>query len=160
MTAVPRLTGCLLLIVVTGLLPGWTSPGAVRQAQASARMAGVGVQISAAKPNLVTVKVAMLPYISFAPFYIAQEEGFFAQQGLKVELVNIADQVNIIPALASGQVDVSSGLVSAGILNTIKQSGTIKIVADKGYIDPTSCDGGPRDWVGQQRVGRLRGPAS
>ena len=88
----------------------------------------------------MTVKVVTLPFISFAPFYIADQEGFFAEQGIDVELVNMTQQQEIMPALASGQVDVASGLVSAGILNTIAKSGDVKVVADKGYIDPQGCD--------------------
>jgi NitT/TauT family transport system substrate-binding protein len=49
-------------------------------------------------------------------------------------------QQEIVPALASGQVDVASGLMSAGILNTIAKGGKIQIVADKGFIDPEGCD--------------------
>jgi NitT/TauT family transport system substrate-binding protein len=121
-----RSLGFLLLILVVSLLPtGGTASSATPHAAGS---------------PLVTIKVAMLPYISFAPFYIAQDEGYFAQQGLKVELVNLADQVDIIPALSSGQVDVSSGLISAGVLNTIAQGSKIQIVADKGYIAPKACD--------------------
>ncbi len=85
------------------------------------------------------VRVVTLPYISFAPFYIAAEEGYFAEQGLEVELVSMAIQAEVLPALVSGQVEVSSGLVSAGIFNTIARGGNIQIVADKGFMDPEGC---------------------
>lgn len=104
-----------------------TVPSAVASAAASAG-------------SNVTIKVVTLPFISFAPFYIADAEGFFAEQGIDIELVNMTQQAEIMPALASGQVDVASGLVSAGILNTIAKGANIKIVADKGYIDPQGCD--------------------
>jgi ABC-type nitrate/sulfonate/bicarbonate transport system substrate-binding protein len=38
-------------------------------------------------PQPVELKVVILPYISFAPYFIAAEEGFFEEQGLKVEFV-------------------------------------------------------------------------
>lgn len=81
------------------------------------------------------IKVAILPYLSFAPFFVAIQEGYFEKQGLEVELIKLSPR-EIIPALALGQVDVSAGLVSAGLLNTIAKGGQVKIVADKGYIDP------------------------
>ena len=87
----------------------------------------------------VSLKVVTLPFISLAPFHIAYEEGFFAEQGLDVELVNMTVQRDIVPALASGQVDVASGLLSAGIFNTIAKDAKIQIVADKGYTDPDGC---------------------
>lgn len=81
------------------------------------------------------IKVAMLPYLSFGPFFVAIQEDYFAEQQLEVELIDLSPR-EIIPALALGQVDVSAGLVSAALLNTIAKGGQIKIVADKGYIDP------------------------
>lgn len=89
--------------------------------------------------ELTTVKVVMRPFISFGPFYIAEEEGFFAEQGLDVEFVDMIVQRDMLPALASGQADVASGLLSAGTFNAIAKSGNIQIVADKGYSDPNGC---------------------
>ncbi len=86
-----------------------------------------------------TVKVVTLPFITFAPFYIALEEGFFAEQNLEVELVDMRIQEEILPALSSGQVDISSGLVSVGMFNAIARGGNFKITADKGYVDPEGC---------------------
>jgi NitT/TauT family transport system substrate-binding protein len=86
----------------------------------------------------VKLKVAVQPFITFVPYYIAQQEGYFAEQGLEVELVNFEQSEQVVPALASGQVDVSSGLVSAGMFNAIAKSGNMMITSDKGYIDPDS----------------------
>lgn len=83
------------------------------------------------------IKVAILPYLSFAPFFVALQEDYFAEQQLEVELVDLSPR-EIIPAVALGQVDVSAGLVSAALLNTIAKGGNLRIVADKGYIDPAA----------------------
>lgn len=85
------------------------------------------------------IKLVTLPFISFAPFFIAVEEGFFADQGLDVELVAMSGMRDVVPALATGEVDVASGLVSAGVLNAIAREGDIRYVADKGFIDPDGC---------------------
>ena len=86
-----------------------------------------------------TVRVVILPFLSFAPFYIAIEEGYFADQGIEVELVNLSQQQEILPALSSGQVDVSSGLMSAGVINAIAGGGELLVVANKGYIPADGC---------------------
>lgn len=88
----------------------------------------------------VSLKVASLPFIAFAPFFIAQEEGYFQEQGLEVELVNLVQGQDALTALISGEVDVSAGLLSAGILNPIARGTNLRVVADKGYIDPQGCD--------------------
>lgn len=87
----------------------------------------------------MAIKVALLPFMSFAPFFIAQEEGIYERNGLEVEFVQIANPQDIIPAVTQGQVDASSGFVSVGFLNTVAKGGKIRIVSDKGYIDPAGC---------------------
>lgn len=87
----------------------------------------------------VTVKVVTLPFITFAPYYIGIEEGYFEKYGIEAELVDFTVQEEILPALSSGQVDVSSGLVSAGMFNAIARGAEIRITADKGYVDPEGC---------------------
>lgn len=87
----------------------------------------------------VTVKVVTLPFITFAPYKIGVEEGYFDKYGIDVELVDFTVQEEILPALSSGQVDVSSGLVSAGMFNAIARGAEIKITADKGYVEPDGC---------------------
>ncbi len=87
----------------------------------------------------VTVKVVTLPFITFAPYYIGLEEGYFEHYGIDVELVEFTVQEEILPALASGQVDVSSGLVSAGMFNAIARGSDIRITSDKGFVDSDSC---------------------
>lgn len=111
---------------------------AVQSERAAAPAPSTAAQ-STKSTELTKVRALILPYITFAPFYIAQEEGFFRAQGIEVEFVNMQQAQEVIPALASGQVDVSSGLLSAGMFTTIAKGGRIAIVADKGYIDPAGC---------------------
>lgn len=85
------------------------------------------------------ITVAILPYISYTPFFIAEEEGFYAEQGLDVKFVEFTRTSELIPALASGQLDVAAGLLTAGTLNAIAREGQIRYVADKGYNDPEGC---------------------
>ena len=51
----------------------------------------------------------------------------------------MTDQQDTLPALISGQVDVTSGQLSSGMFNSISRGGKLKLVADKGYIDPKAC---------------------
>jgi NitT/TauT family transport system substrate-binding protein len=94
---------------------------------------------STAEVAMDQLKVIILPYITYAPYYIAIEEGYFAEQGIEVEVVNMTVTEEVMPALSSGQVDVAGPLVSAGVLNAIARGADVEIVADKGYIDPEGC---------------------
>ncbi|WP_129677443.1 ABC transporter substrate-binding protein [Candidatus Chloroploca sp. Khr17] len=93
----------------------------------------------AAAPAPKTLKVLILPFLSFAPYFIAQENGYFAEQGLEVEFVQMQQGTEAIPALVQSQIDVYGGFINAGLLNAISQDVNVKLVADKGYIATTSC---------------------
>jgi NitT/TauT family transport system substrate-binding protein len=85
------------------------------------------------------LQVVVLPFLSFAPFFIAQDEGYFAEQNLEVEFVQFDDSAAAIPALAQGDLDVVSGFISVGTLNAIASGEELKIVTDKGYMNPAGC---------------------
>lgn len=94
---------------------------------------------SEATPEPVKLKVIVLPYVSYAPFFIAQDDGYFSEQGLEVEFIRLDKTAEAIPALAQGQVDVAAGLMEVSTLNAIAKGSKIKYVADKGYIPPDHC---------------------
>jgi NitT/TauT family transport system substrate-binding protein len=93
-----------------------------------------------AAPAPVHLKVMVLPYLSYAPLYIAQEEGYFKEQALEVEFLRMDDTGESITALAQGQLDISTGTIEISVLNAIGKGIHIKYVADKGYFDPNQCD--------------------
>jgi len=92
-----------------------------------------------AQPEPATLRVVLLPFLSHAPFFIAEEEGYFAEQGLRIEFVRLARLVEAIPTLAEGDLDVVGGALDVALLNAIARGAKIKFVADKGYISATGC---------------------
>ena len=92
------------------------------------------------KPEPVKLKVLVLPYMGYAPFFIAQEEGYFAEQGLEIEFVKMSGgSSKVIPALIQGELDVSAGTVNIGVLNALIRGGALKIVADMAHIASSGC---------------------
>jgi NitT/TauT family transport system substrate-binding protein len=87
----------------------------------------------------VKIKVGMFPYSSYAPLYYAQAEGYFTEQGLEVEFVDFTKQPDAVAALAAGQIDVTGGVLDAASLSAIAVGSGVKIVADKGYVDPNAA---------------------
>jgi NitT/TauT family transport system substrate-binding protein len=94
---------------------------------------------TAPTPALTTVKVAYLPTSSFGPIYIAQDEGYFARQGITVELVKFQSGSMALPLLLDGSIAVVGGPISPAYINAIAKGGHIQIVADKGSITPGAC---------------------
>lgn len=100
---------------------------------------------------LTPIKAVVLPYISSGPLFIAQEEGFFTEQGLAVEFVHMDTGSGPLPALAQGEIDVAASGPTAGLFNAVANDAHIRIVADKGNFDPNGCTFvallAPPDWV-------------
>lgn len=110
-----RLVRALVLVVVVA---GW-----------------VGQAASAA----TTVRVVVAPYLSNAPLFIAEEEGYFAAEGLRLELVSMARGAAAVPALLTGDLEVLAGVINAGVLNAVARGGNLRLVANKGYVATDGC---------------------
>jgi NitT/TauT family transport system substrate-binding protein len=82
------------------------------------------------------VRVADLLAISNAGVYLAIERGFFREQGIRNEVSTFASAAKVLPALASGEMEVAAGSPSAGFFNGVAQGATFRIVADKGQNRP------------------------
>lgn len=122
----------------------------------------------------VKLTVQVLPFLSYAPFYIAEAEGFFEEQNLDVEFIRTARSVDGVPMVISGDLDVYASANNIAYLNAVASGENIRVVADRGYIDPDGCtylglvarneilssgrlEGGPEEMNGVRIV---RSPAS
>ncbi|HEY7065290.1 MAG TPA: ABC transporter substrate-binding protein [Chloroflexota bacterium] len=73
-----------------------------------------------------------LPYIiADAGVYIAQERGYFAAEGLHVDMVQAQSSSGLLPLLASNQVQFGSSSLDPAVLNAVLRGINIKIVEDK-----------------------------
>jgi NitT/TauT family transport system substrate-binding protein len=103
-------------------------------------LAGVGLTalgaflLSSAAFAADQVKVSVYQSVSDAGIYIAADKGYFTEQGIAIETVQLDSASSVVTALASGQVDVAGGAPSAAIYNASRQGIGIKIVADKGSM--------------------------
>lgn len=87
--------------------------------------------------NLQVVKVATAEGSpSYAGLYLGQALGYFKQQGIQIQEVPFASGADEMTGLASGQIDVAQGLVSAGLINLENKGFPIQIVADAGRNYP------------------------
>ncbi len=85
---------------------------------------------------VVTLKVAYIPLQSWGPLFIADKEGLFARQGIRIEWVPFAGAAEAVAPLIQGQIDVAAGAASAGFFNAVARGERIRIVADKGHVGP------------------------
>jgi len=82
------------------------------------------------------LRVGALRLTSSAPLFIAVEKGYFADEGLNVELKFMRSAQPVAMALASGDVDVGATGLTAGLYNAAANGLKVSIVADKGRVWP------------------------
>lgn len=87
-------------------------------------------------PDLGALQIAYVPVIGFAPFFVAADKGYFAEQGLQVELQSVRNVDEMIAPLSTGQLDMTIMAVTTGFLNAMNQKLDFRIVAGVG--DPTA----------------------
>lgn len=95
------------------------------------------LSFDAAATELLKVPVGISPVMSSAAMFIAKERGYFAEEGIDVDINPFkASGAKMVPFLATGQLFVAGGNVNAGMYNAIAQDIPIKIVSDKGTVTP------------------------
>jgi NitT/TauT family transport system substrate-binding protein len=132
--------------------------------------AGAGVRAlpasAASRPVLGrTVRVGWTGSLCEAATFAAHDAGFFAHEGLDVELVKLRDQREAIDAIASGQIDATAGLLYAWLtpiergldvrLSAGLHGGCVRLIAgrDTGITELESVKGAT---IATDRIG---GPA-
>jgi len=98
-----------------------------------ALIAALSVAASPASAQ-TTVRVASAGIASDIGFFLALKKGYFRDEGLSVELTQMANAPQMIGPLGMGQLDVGAGTVAASLYNAVAQNITIRAVADKGSM--------------------------
>lgn len=102
-----------------------SKPAASAQASAAA-----GTQSNPAPLNPpVKVRWAVNGLIGEAGIFIAQERGYFKEEGLDVDLQVFRSFTEEVPQLAVGQIDFGNGGLNSDIFNAINRDIPLKIVA-------------------------------
>lgn len=86
--------------------------------------------------GLKVVKVAFDDAPSEAGIILADKLGYFEKQGIKIKYVKFTSGSDELSAVVSNQVDVSRGIINAGLFNAVSQGVGIKLVADGGHNTP------------------------
>ncbi|MDD7935622.1 ABC transporter substrate-binding protein [Actinomycetospora straminea] len=121
--------------------------------------AGPGDQESAGAPERATLRVGVLTIVDTASFYLAQERGFFRDEGLIVEPVVAQGGAASIPEIVGGGLDVTFGNYVSFFLAQQQGAGRFRLISDGYQAGPntfalvTRPDGtvrSPRDLAGRR----------
>ena len=135
-----------LLLVLVGCQPTSTaSPAAPTAAPAasgpaagapSAPVTAVPQPTAAAVPSGPpdVVKVADAKALTSAGLYVALEKGYYRDQNIDLQLETVAGGADVVPFLATGDLDINLGAISVGLFNAFDRGADIRIVAPAGIM--------------------------
>jgi NitT/TauT family transport system substrate-binding protein len=86
-----------------------------------------------ADDQTVNVGVVQLPI--FAPLYVADAKGYFADEGLTVNIQNVKSGQDAIPLAASGKLDAVLAGFAAGMFSAIQSGLDVRVVGSMGVAD-------------------------
>ncbi len=78
--------------------------------------------------DLVTIRMGYVPVMIYAPLFVAQERGYFADEGLNVELTPLQGGSDSVVQLAAGNFDAAVGGAGAGLFNAAQRGIEFTIV--------------------------------
>lgn len=100
--------------------------------------------VACTKPDateFTVVRIADRGFLTNGPIYIADEEGYFADERIKLQYSEPPRASSqIIPLLERGDIDVLAPSLSAAFYAAVGQGARSRIVADRGHVAPTGCD--------------------
>jgi NitT/TauT family transport system substrate-binding protein len=91
--------------------------------------------------------------------FIAMDRGYFRDEGIETEIVPFSSSPDLIPALATGEIQTAGSSANAAFFNAAARGLNLKVVADKGGCAPGACayalvvrkdlvdSGAVRDWA-------------
>ena len=121
-----RRAAALLAVITLGAGCSRTEPSAI------------GGDRAPSSSHLTTLRMNVIPSLSYSAFMIAKAEGFFEQEGIDAQFVGV-DANQLVLAATTGELDVVSLPVRPGMFNAMLRGVHLQIVADKGHSEPGPC---------------------
>lgn len=89
----------------------------------------VAVSLPATGAELVKATFGYVAVTNFAPVYVAKELGYFAEQGLDVDVKAFAGGAEMVTDLATGRLDVGMGGAGPGLFNAVDRGLPLTVIA-------------------------------
>ncbi len=113
-----------------------TAPASQPSTESPAAQSGTQSPVSAVPQSTTKVTYGEVGSASDAGVYIADAKGYFRDQGIELAKVRFQTAADMVAPLGTGQLDVGGGAPSAGLMNAVAREVSVKIVADKGNMNP------------------------
>jgi len=82
------------------------------------------------------VRVGEGPFITGGGFFVANAHGYFKKMGLDIQVKKFNDGALAVPAILSGELDITLMTANASFFNSIAKGAPLVIVLDRGHNRP------------------------
>ncbi|HLH26316.1 MAG TPA: ABC transporter substrate-binding protein [Chloroflexota bacterium] len=130
----PLLASLLLAAGCSPASPRTTSsPGGAPTSAPAAPGSLAPAPTTAAAPPAQTVRYGYNPILSGAPIYLAQDRGYFAEQGFTVDYTPFDSAALMVAPVAAGQLDAMPAAPSPSLFNALARGVPIKALAAQSW---------------------------
>ena len=121
------------LVIIGGVVLSGPRGGAAR-----APVAEAAGGVTAAQPGAQSTRVrgAVVEAITNAGLYIAMDKGYFAEQGIDIDLSRFPGTDAYLASLATSELDFGTVDMNAGLFNALGRGIDLRLVADRGHTPP------------------------
>ncbi|HLI27233.1 MAG TPA: ABC transporter substrate-binding protein [Chloroflexota bacterium] len=130
----------LALLVVTCLFALGANEPALGGRSSTAALAAVA---PGPLPQPRQVRTGMILSIANTPFYIAQERGYFAAEGLAWQYEPVQVTAEAVAQVGAGNLDAATVTVGAAVLNSVARGVAIKVISGNDGFPPSGPGGNP-----------------
>ncbi len=99
----------------------------------AASAASPAAPAAAARPERQTIKYGYNPILSGAPVYVAQERGYFAEQGFDVEYTPFDSAALMVAPVSAGQLDMMPAVPGPGTFNALARGVQLQAIAAQSW---------------------------
>ena len=101
--------------------------------------------------SLEKITVGVIPIVDTAPIWLGESKGFFAEEGLDLEIETATGGSAIVPGIQSGSYDFAfSNLISVMVANGISTTGDVKSDVGSVLVKNDSKISSPKDLAGKK----------
>ena len=114
--------GILALVALMATACGGDDDDAPTATASTSASTTASASASTAPKELKTVTLGYIPILIDAPFFVGIERGYFADEGIKIDLQRLAGGADMLVQTAAGNFNVGSGGIGAAAFNAAAQS--------------------------------------
>src|SRR5579871_3180242 len=133
-----RAVGALgaLVLLLGACAPASAPPAGAAQAVAASPPPAAQAAASTAAPAPVHVRLSGQKLAVEGVTWIAEERGYFRQEGIEIENVSFTSASEMIPALATGQLEAAPMPANPAMWNAVARGVNARVMLDLGTYRP------------------------